>query len=435
MQKSINQLEIKKSYLLAISGGIDSMVLLHLFQQTSLSFSVAHCNFNLREEDSLKDEAFIREYCEKHKIKLHVKSFDTLKIKQKKESIEMVARDLRYHFFLELIKKYNYNYLVTAHHLNDHIETFFINLFRGAGLKGLSGIKKKRDYIIRPLLNFSRKEILEYAQNNGIIWREDYTNQSTDFLRNKIRHTIIPNLEDIKPNFIYLAKKSLSIIDESQKFIQKQVNLLKDDITLKTDSNVSVIDLHKLLNAESLLVYLLLAEFGFVNKKDCENILKSKTGSIFLSKTHKLWVNRNEMWVEALQNRTIYESEINLKINSIPWEIDHPLHVSLYSSKKHEKSESHEILDLNTISFPLYFRNWKSGDFFYPINGNGKKKVSKFLKDLKISNYEKNKTFVLCDGLDRIIWLVGYRLDDRFKITNNTTDLLNLRLHKNLTSY
>lgn len=420
---SLSNLPVEKKYLLAVSGGVDSMVLLHLFYNSSYRFSVVHCNFRLRGEDSDLDEKLVKDFCDDHDIELFIKSFDTLKIKKNRESIEMVARNLRYNYFQELIKKHSFDYLVTAHHLNDNVETFFINLLRGSGIKGLSGMQMIANYIVRPLLTFTRNEIVNFALNHSITWREDASNQTLDYLRNKIRHQIIPEFQDISPGFLHQVEKSMSILHETQSFLESQVKELQKKAEVFTETGVKAYSLDKLLQADFLLSYHLLSKYGFTNKKDCENILNAHTGSLFESQEYKAWVDRGTL---LLANRSKTEfSIVNFLIPSVPWICKQPFEFTCCEVDKAIFKEG-ESIDFQKVEFPLVLRNWKEGDYFYPINGLGKKKVSKFLKDHKVSNFQKEKVLVLCNNSGEIIWLVGFRLDDRFKISPSTQKFLHL---------
>ncbi|MDR2121485.1 MAG: tRNA lysidine(34) synthetase TilS [Flavobacteriaceae bacterium] len=425
LAEALHNLDAEKKYLLAISGGVDSMVLLHLFLHSPYIFSVAHCNFQLRGEESSLDEQLVHEYCKKYDIKFFVKTFDTLQLKKNRESVEMLARDLRYNYFKELLDDYQFDYLVTAHHLNDNIETFFINLLRGSGLKGLAGMQEENNAVLRPLLCFSRREIMDFAIENKIGWREDQTNQTLDYLRNKIRHKIIPELEGINPVFLHQAEKSMKIIGEAQQFIEEKTQELKTEAQIFRKEKITAFSLEKLKKAEFVLAYNFLSEYGFTHKQDCQNLINAQTGTVFESKTHKIWADRGRLLVGEISD--VEKEEVSIGIDSIPFEIKKPVELKLLPSDGGLK-EKGEVVDYDKVSLPLVLRNWKEGDVFYPVNGKGKKKVSKFLKDEKISNYEKEKVLVLCDCSGAIIWLVGFRLDDRFKISKESKKYLHLLL-------
>lgn len=431
MKRKINLIEVlmelssNKTYLLAVSGGVDSMVLLYLFLNSKLSFSVVHCNFHLRGEDSDLDEKLVEDFCKKNKLELFSKKFNTLQLKKGGQSIEMLARSLRYNYFKELINQFGFDYLVTAHHLNDNAETFFINLLRGSGLKGLSGMSFQKNKILRPLLKISRKEIEKFANTHDIIWREDITNQSLNFLRNKIRHKVIPELESIKSDFLDQLNKSMEIMQSSYAFIEKEMLRLKSKAIISEEDGVCKYSKIILSNADFILVYYFFSFLGFSNEKDVNNILLAGTGRVFISSSHKIWVNREELIVEEI-GREITNYNKPILVKELPFNIENPVKIKITKSETLEKKMGNEIVDFNKISFPLIIRKWDEGDYFYPINGNGKKKISKLLKDNKFSILRKNEVLVLCDNSGAIIWVIGIRLDDRFKITSETLSYINL---------
>jgi tRNA(Ile)-lysidine synthase len=258
-------------------------------------------------------------------------------------------------------------------------------------------------------------------------WREDQTNQTLDYLRNKIRHKIIPELEKINQAFLYQVEKSMRIICEAQQFIEKKTRGLEAEMRIsEKEGKASVFSLELLKKADFVLSYHFLSEYGFVNKQDCQNIINAHTGSIFKSKTHKIWIDREQFVVEKIND--IEKNKMSVIINSIPFEIDTPVELKIFCSEEKKVQVKEEVIDYDKVSFPILLRSWKEGDAFYPINGKGKKKISKFLKDEKVSNYKKEKTLVLCDDSGAIIWLVGFRLDDRFKISVNSKKYLHLAL-------
>lgn len=409
-------------YLLAISGGIDSMVLLDLFRQTSTLFQVAHCNFQLRDEDSMLDEKLVRDYCGKHNIPFHSIHFDVEGFKATGNySTEMACRILRYDWFAKIIEQNHLDYLVTAHHLNDNIETFFINLSRGTGLKGLTGIKIDSNKIFRPLLNCTKAEILEYAKDNYIEWREDYTNQSDDFIRNKIRHHITPILKNIHPNFETNFNKTLNYLNDANDFISNQIeNIRSKVIPNEQYAEIKIKDLETFKNKNFILFHLF-EKYGFKDVSLINKLIYSKNSSEIQSKNYRLIKNRDFLTLKNIDDEPFEEIIINqaeIKINSL----------TLKLVKSNQRlNEAKEIIDSKNIKFPLKFRKPKTGDYFYPLGMNGQKKlVSKFFKDLKLSKIEKENTWLLVDSNDEIIWIVDYRLDERFKIKNNSKEFLNI---------
>lgn len=412
----------ENKYLLAISGGVDSMVLLDLFRQTSTQFSVAHCNFQLRGQDSIGDEEFVRDYCGKYQIPFHHIRFDVEEYKQTGNfSTEMACRNLRYNWFDEVMQLNQLDYLVTAHHLNDNIETFLINLSRGTGLKGLTGMPISTDKIFRPLINLSKQSILDYAEVNQIKWREDYTNQSDDYVRNRIRHHITPVLNELHPKFESNFLKTSLILNDSESFIQNQIDQIRKEIIPNdTTSIISISYLDNLKNKDFVQFYLF-EKYGF-NNIDLINKLKvSDNSSELKSKDYRLIKDRENLILQKLevsQNDEIIIEQGSVEIKSLNLK---------FVQSKDQISESKEVIDFDKLKFPLKLRKAKEADIFHPIGMNGKKKlISKFFKDIKLSKIEKENTWLLVDADDRIIWVVNYRLDERFKTEKNSKNFLNI---------
>ena len=409
-------------YLLAISGGVDSMVLLELFRQTSANFQVAHCNFQLRGNDALGDEHFVQDYCGKYNIPFYSIRFDVEAYqKTGNYSVEMACRNLRYNWFEEIQQLNQLDSLVTAHHLDDNIETFLINLARGTGLKGLIGMQVDNGKIFRPLLNFTKNDLLKFAQKNELQWREDYTNATDDYLRNKIRHHISPVLKTLHPQFDTNFLASLNHIKDNYQIVQDRIDEIRID--LFSGVNPIKIEIQRLKELQPLetLLYHLFEKFGFLSSKELLKFLDADTGSEMKSATYRLIKNRTELLLQAIEEEN--EDEIMIlddfiKINSLNLKF-------VKSINPHENST--EIVDFTSILFPLKLRKVKEGDYFFPIGMKGQKKlVSKLMKDLKLSKLEKEKVWLLCDQNDQIIWVVNYRLDERFRITETSKNFLNI---------
>ena len=409
-------------YLLAISGGIDSMVLLDLFRQTAANFQVAHCNFQLREEDANGDEMFVREYCGKYNIPFHSVRFDVAAYqKTGNYSVEMACRNLRYEWFEQVQQQNRLDVLVTAHHLDDNIETFLINLSRGTGLKGLVGMQIDNGKIFRPLLNFTKNDLLDYAKSNEINWREDYTNATDDYTRNKIRHHITPILKELHLQFDENFLSSLNHINDNYQIVQNKVEEIRSDLfTRDNPIEIEISALKKLQPLETFLHYLF-EKYGFSSSKEILKFLDAETGSEIKSATYRLIKNRENLLLQKIEKEnedelTIFDELI--EINSLNLKF-------VKSINPHENAT--EIVDFTSILFPLKLRKVKEGDFFYPIGMKGQKKLlSKFMKDLKLSKLEKEKVWLLCDQKDQIIWVVNHRLDERFKTTETSKNFLNI---------
>ena len=409
-------------YLLAISGGVDSMVLLDLFRQTATQFQVAHCNFQLRGADAFADEDLVRHYCGKHQIPFHSIQFNVEEFKATGNySTEMACRILRYNWFDQIIQQNHLDYLVTAHHLNDNIETFMINLSRGTGIKGLIGMQVENNKIFRPLLHLTKEQILSYAKINNLDWHEDYTNLTDDYTRNKIRHHITPVLKEIHPKFESNFLKTLGFLNDTNNFVTNQIENIRN--LLISDDTYAEIEISKLedLNDKDFVQFHLFEKYGFINLDAIEKLKIADNSSEITSTTHRLIKNRNKLIlvrIEDINKEEIIINQEKIDLDSITLEL-------IKSDVRLENAK--EIIDTKNIQFPLKIRKIKQGDYFFPIGMKGQKKmIHKFLKDLKLSKIEKEQTWLLVDNQDQIIWVVNQRLDERFKINNNTKEFLNI---------
>ena len=407
-------------FLLAVSGGRDSVVMAHLFANCGLQFDIAHCNFHLRGEESNEEMVFVQKLPFLTSQKVFVKEFDTIAIQQKSgKSIEMVARELRYQWFEELGKEYDY--IVTAHHANDNAETVIMNLLRGTGVRGMCGIPQKNGKIIRPLLRFLSSEIERYVREQEVDFCVDSSNLEVDFLRNKIRHHIIPELEKISPHFLDTFSKNGKLFQQQTQFLDAQIQQYKNKYLKQTKERVSIaIDELKNNENQSLILYEMLNPFGF-NADDVENIVKSlhaTSGKRFLSDTHILIKDRNHLIIEKKEPK----KEETIFINSIE-----ELETHGFKVEKIKNDANLEILksphliyvDAEKINFPLTIRSWKKGDFFFPFGMKTKKKLSDFFTDLKIDLLEKQKIRLLCSN-EQIVWIIGLRADERFRVDAGT---------------
>lgn len=409
--------------LLAVSGGIDSVVMCELFHLSNFKFAIAHCNFQMRGKDSDSDEKFVKELAEKYKVKCFSKKFNTKKYAaEKKISVQMAARELRYEWFEKIRNENRLDYISIATQKNDEIETALLNFTRGTGISGLHGIFPKRGNIIRPLLFATRKEILEFAAEKKLRWREDKSNLSEHYLRNKIRHKIIPVLKEINPNLEQSFSETIEKIREAEEVFHQQIEDKKKEIF----KNEHCIEIHKLLQLSPLKTYLFefLKPYNF-NETVVEKIissLKKQSGKKFFSETHFIIKDRKYLLINAdrvsntvnIGEEIIYEN--TKRINS-------PLRLKFQIADKKDfkliKDEKFAFLDYEKLKFPLVLRQWKSGDWFIPFGMKGKKKISDFLIDEKISLAEKEKIFVLV-SFGKIIWVAGKRIDENFKVTEKT---------------
>ncbi|MFH6943320.1 tRNA lysidine(34) synthetase TilS [Flavobacterium sp. FlaQc-50] len=420
-------LENKKLFL-AVSGGLDSMVLLHLLKQLPYEIAVLHCNFQLRGLESFGDQNFIQEYCDTNKIPIFITQFDTEAFaKDYKLSTQVAARELRYSWFYELLETENFDYILTAHHADDNLETFIINLARGTGLDGLTGIPEENDKIIRPLLPFSREEILKYAQENNIQWREDSSNASNKYLRNKIRHDLVPILKEINPNFLNAFQKTQSYLQEAQVMVEDASIMIYQQVAkeMEDDIHFDLVQLKKLPNYKSYL-YQWLNEFGFVAWNDIYDLVDGQSGKQVFAAEFRLLKNRNTLILSPILEEDENEEYI---INETDTDVNFPLKLRLCQVDDITIDSNKAIfVAVEKIRFPLILRKWNEGDLFYPFGMQGKsKKVSKLFKDEKLSLLEKEKTWILCSD-NQIVWVVGIRQDERFKIENTTTKILKIEL-------
>ena len=422
IEENFSFLKGKKS-LIACSGGVDSVVLTHLIKNLNLEIALAHCNFSLRGEESDGDEQFVVALAENLDVPIFSETFDTHKYAdEQKVSTQMAARTLRYNWFEEILSNFSYDYLLTAHHLDDDLETFFINLSRGTGLNGLTGIPKKNQKVVRPLLNFSREEIVDYAEANKLKWREDSTNQKTDYLRNKLRLEVIPQFKETNENLLKNFKKTQDNLIASQNLIDDYMSLVyKLVISKKSDSyHLNIQKLRELPHTEELL-YELLKDFGFTEWNDVSNLLDAQTGKQVLSKTHRLLKNRDEL---ILTEVVIYPIDEEYLVTEEG--ISAPIKLEIEQSMAIGETEKNTIyLDAEKLNFPLKLRKWRKGDSFKPFGMGGSKKLSKFFKDEKLSATEKEKIWVLVDK-NEVVWVVGKRMDDTYKVTQKTEKIIKI---------
>ncbi len=419
--------------LLAISGGMDSMTLFYLIKNLNPNIALAHCNFKLRGKDADADEKFVISIAKKNNIPVFTTSFETEKYaKAKSISIQMAARELRYQWFSTLAEQHHFDYVLTAHHADDNLETFLINLTRGTGLEGLTGIPSQNGKIIRPLLSFSRKEITDFAKEHQLDWREDQSNAETKYLRNKIRHDIIPLLKSLNPNFKNAFQQTLSNLQGSRDLIQNHLLTTLPKLSEK-EGNVLKINIKKLQQLKNTKTYLyhLLNPYQFTDWDEIYHLLEAQSGKQIFSKTHKLLNNRGYLWLAKIEDDKEREERIAIEKGDTSFSIGN-LFVKISFERKENISShinsAHCIsIDKNKLQFPLIVRKWKNGDYFYPLGLQGKKKLSKFLKDEKISLIDKENIYLLCSQQD-VVWVIGKRLDDRFKISDTTNEIVKFEM-------
>ena len=407
-----------KKLLLAVSGGIDSMVLLDLFYKLRFDICVVHCNFQLRGKESKGDEMLVREICQDSYIPYFIESFDTTEFaKINKLSIQLAARKLRYDWFQEIISL-GFDYVLTAHHLDDNVETFLINFTRGTGLEGLTGIPAQNGNIIRPLLPFSREEIENYAQANQIQWREDSSNASDKYFRNKLRHNIVPTLKELNTGFLDSFQNTLHHLQQSESLVNDASKLVFEKVVEEKENQLEI-HLKPLLEFQNYKAYLYqwLKAFGFSAWNDIYDLVEAQSGKQVFSETHILLKDREKLILS--ERNEINKSEVFI-IESIESKVNIPLKLRFCKAVNIFETVSNCIfVDESKIKFPLTIRKWQEGDYFYPSGMNGKKKLSKYFKDEKYSLLDKENQWLLCSE-DQIIWVIGKRADNRF-INRETT--------------
>ncbi len=445
--------------LLTVSGGKDSVTMFNLFCGANRSgdrilFAVAHCNFQLRGEDSNEDELFVEDLCKKQGITFHSTRFETKKfVKKNKVSTQMAARTLRYEWFEQIRQKFGYSYIATAHHLNDSIETVLLNLTRGTGITGLRGILPKKDYIIRPLLFASREQIDSYVADNQLVWREDSSNASDDYQRNLLRNQVVPLLKKINPNFDETFARNLERLQAVEADFRRNLNSFKTTV-MREENEVVFLKIANIKYYQSAAYFLeeLLKDFGFnyFQSKEIYHSLDGLSGKVFHSATHTLLKDREDLIITSPKRRSPQPSPIGreqeqkaLPIFGEGWATDasEEFHTVTCDDKNlcfsvveiadfeanFAKNNTTLFVDYDKITFPLMLRTWQEGDWFIPLGMKGQKKISDFLIDKKVSMNLKKVIFLLTSQ-DNILWIVGHRADDRFKITETTKRVLKVEI-------
>jgi tRNA(Ile)-lysidine synthase len=417
-----------KKMLLAVSGGLDSMVLVHLFQKLNYEIVVAHCNFQLRGLESFGDQQFVQEYSNMNAIPFVFTQFDTEAFATDfKVSTQVAARELRYSWFYEQIEIQNADYILTAHHADDNLETFIINLSRGTGLDGLIGIPAQNEKVIRPLLSFSRQEIEEYAVANKIEWREDSSNASDKYLRNKIRHHLIPILKELNPTFISSFEKTQSFLKEAQGLVDDAAIMVYQQVAREEGEDI-YFDLTQLLQLPNYSAYLYqwLKEFGFTAWEDIYDLVTSQSGKQVFAPEFRLIKDRDCLILSPLK---LHSDQQEYPIESIQSKVNFPLKLDFSVVNAIESiSNSTIFVDYEKLEFPLVLRHWREGDVFQPFGMEGKsKKVSKLFKDEKLSVVDKESTWLLC-STNQVVWVVGIRQGERFKIDSKTKKILKITI-------
>lgn len=415
-----------KKLLVAISGGVDSVVLTYLLNSLNFEISLAHCNFNLRKKESDLDENFVSEISQKTSNQIFTIKFNTLKFAKKHNlSTQIAARKLRYNWFQELVDQHQFDYILTAHHADDNLETFMINLIRGSGLDGFTGIPEINGNIIRPLLTFSREEIELYANHNKIEWREDASNASTKYIRNKIRHQVIPILKEINPSLLRTFTQTSINLQESKQIIKDRIEHISRKVLEKKDEAIfiNISKINELSNPKAYL-YQYLKDYNFTEWNDVYNLLSAQSGKQIISKSHRLLKDREYL---ILSKNISTQKDEKYSIEEGQVEITHPIHLTFEEVQEKLIPNKQTIyIDKDLLKYPLTVRKWKNGDYIYPNGMQGKKKLSKYFKDEKFSLLEKEKTWLLCNSTNEIIWIINHRQDRRFVSNNGLKNYLKI---------
>lgn len=418
--------------LLAVSGGVDSMVMAQLFLESKLPFAIAHCNFQLRGEEADKDEQLVKDFAEKNKITFHHTRFATKeKMEEWKKGVQETARILRYEWLDMLMTEYKYGNLATAHHANDNVETLLMNLFKGTGMQGLHGIPEQNNYIVRPLLFATKEELYNYANEYEVHFREDPSNATDAYTRNAIRNNILPVIKQSFPNVIQHISDSISRFSQAEQLYNRSIEKERKALTEHRGKDI-YIPIKKLTKREPLetICYELFEPYGFTPSQlpHILNLLESGSGHFIASPTHRIIRDRDFLIITTQKQE---EADI-ITIEGVPCSIDigkMKLQFSLESKPPDFPADSNiAYIDTKNIEFPLILRKWRLGDYFYPLGmGMKKKKVARFLIDQKIPLHDKEHVWVL-ECAKRIAWVCGMRLDERFKVKPATEKVLLVKI-------
>jgi len=422
--------------LLAVSGGIDSMVMVHLFARAGFDTGIAHCNFCLRGEESDMDEELVREFAVKNGIIFYSKRFETTAYaEQMGISVQMAARELRYNWFEEIRDRNGFTSIAVGHNLNDNIETLLINLTRGTGITGLTGMKSVSNKIIRPLLFATRHSIETYCNKNHIAYREDRSNAETKYTRNKIRHLIIPVLKEINPSVETSLNETTARMSDVNDIVDDFIRELQGKITKQNKETITLyINLLQPYLKNRTILYELFRPYGMTGSliNDLYKVLEGRTGALLFTTSHRILKNRREIIITGLTGRMDKESKINdlkeLKKHPAISKADEIVISKEYNVPRNKDTA---CIDLKKITFPLFIRKWRTGDYFYPFGMKGRKKLSDYFIDRKFSRIDKENALIMESGR-KIVWIIGERIDNRFRITGRTRKALLIKasVHK-----
>lgn len=422
----------KGRYLLAVSGGIDSVALCELSKQAELNFSIAHCNFGLRGEESDRDEAFVRSLGEKYGVEVFVKKFSTSEYAaETRLSIQEAARELRYAWFDEVRKENDFTATLLAHHADDNIETLLMNFFRGTGLEGMGGMPEEKTgaHCLRPMLPFRRSAIEDFAKVNQLTWVEDSSNAANKYTRNFFRNELIPQLKAVFPKVEENLLDNIRRFQQTSELYNEMIGNLKKKVCESRGEEVHIPVLKLMKYKDTSLIYEVIKDFGFGEKVVEEVIKLADANSGKYIANDKFRIIRHRAWFIVAPLATSAQTFVIDKGQELVQFADQQLQVKDLQIEKFKLNKEASVaqLDAKDIQFPLVLRKWKAGDYFYPLGMHKKKKLARFFIDQKLSKTEKEKAWVI-ESHKRIIWVVGQRIDDRFKITDATREVLQLSL-------
>lgn len=410
--------------LLAVSGGLDSVVLAHLCHECKLELGIAHCNFQLRGAESDADEEFVQLLSKTLLRPVYLKKFDTLSyMADNKLALQQAARELRYQWFEEIRKQYRYDVICTAHHSDDAIETFLIHMLRGTGIDGLTGIPSVNGFVCRPLLPFSRKQLHAYAVKHKLSWREDSSNAGDAYLRNRIRHHLMPVLMEFQPDLHKSFQLTFQNLKGSAALIENHTREIKSAIFIKSDDRYRIpIRVLEGLEPRSAYLYAFFKEYGFTQWPDLDRLLKGASGKVLYSSSHRLFKDREYLQLEPLISRKGEPQEVYIRKHST--RVLRPISLIFEEVNEAGQNTPSEIyVDTSMLKYPLKLRRWQEGDKFIPFGMTGQKKLSKFFKDEKYNLRQKEDQWLLCDATNTVVWVVGKRADNRFRVKPESTKI------------
>ncbi len=412
--------------LVGVSGGVDSMVLVSSLKALNYQVEVGHMNYQLRGDDSDQDEILVKSWCKQNDIPFHARRVE---LSGKDGSTQMQARKARFEWLNELVERYGFTKVALAHHLDDALETVLLNLAKGTGLTGLKGISSNRDNIIRPLMCFSKDQILDYAKSVEIEWREDASNRKSDYQRNLMRNKVMPELRELNPSLTQTFQRTQKRFIASEKLIMEVVEQIEKIILRDGDISTVPMNWRRGDDRDDEILYRLLRPFK-VSFQVIQEILSShESGKIFQSNTHQICMDRDRLIVSPIKFKSS-EILVMAKPGSYRWG-NYKLEVSEHEFTGEFPSEKHvAMLNANSIKWPLKVRSWEQGDVFQPLGMKGKKKVSDFMIDLKIPVTLKKDIPLFASGND-IVWVGGLRIDERFKVSDDTEEVIKIELRKN----